>query len=378
MPRLYCNPYIDTPITVKRVFLMALSTIVFIVEVVYGTIRGFIWFGTGNKQKNEATYQKFRELMQFYFKLDMRLHPWLSCEIVNQYHEQFDKGAIAICNHQSLLDTLCLLLVSPKFVIIANRKVIRNPLVRLLLHYAEFACVGDTIEGLKNYCKHQTERGHTVIIFPEGQRSEKCDIKRFHMGAFFLADELKLDIVPIYLHGSGYVLPLRRAIQNNAKMYVEIGKRIFYSDRMGISPRTMAREMRQTYFIKYSEICRKRENTHYFYPMIINLFGLIHKSRKVRKLLNQYNNFSLFIDIHYQENCKLFIEDNTDGLFPLLFAMVHPTVNVYLCSDSPLIHLYSKSKNLPGNINFGLNDNNIDNLECICIIDNVVNIKIIK
>ena len=77
MSRLYCNPYIDTPITVKRVFLMALSTFVFIVEVVYGTIRGFIWFGTGNKQKNEATYQKFRELMQFYFKLDMRLHPWL-------------------------------------------------------------------------------------------------------------------------------------------------------------------------------------------------------------------------------------------------------------------------------------------------------------
>ena len=378
MPRLYCNPYIDTPITVKRVFLMALSTIVFIVEVVYGTIRGFIWFGTGNKQKNEATYQKFRELMQFYFKLDMRLHPWLSCEIVNQYHEQFDKGAIAICNHQSLLDTLCLLLVSPKFVIVANRKVIRNPLVRLLLYYAEFACVGDTIDGLKNYCKHQIERGHTVVIFPEGQRSEKCDIKRFHIGAFLLADELKVDIVPIYLHGSGYVLPLHRAIQNNAKMYVEIGKRISYSERMRISPRDMAREMRQSYFIKYSEICRKRENTHYFYPMIINLFGLIHKSRKVRKLLNEYNDFSLFIDKHYQENCKLYIEDDTDGLFPLLFAMVHPTVNVYLSSDSPLIHLYSKSKNLPSNINFGLYDNNNDKLECICIIDNIVKISIIK
>lgn len=378
MSRLYCNPYIDTPITVKRVFLMALSTIVFIVEVVYGTIRGFFWFGTGKKQKNEATYQKFRELMQFYFKLDMRLHPWLSCEIVNQHHEQFDKGAIAICNHQSLLDTLCLLLVSPKFVIIANRKVIRNPLVRLLLHYAEFACVGDTIDGLKNFCKHQIERGHTVVIFPEGQRSEKCDIKRFHIGAFLLADELKVDIVPIYLHGSGYVLPLHRAIQNNAKMYVEIGKRISYSERMSISPRDMAREMRQSYFIKYSEICRKRENTHYFYPMIINLFGLIHKSRKVRKLLNEYNDFSLFIDKHYQENCKLYIEDDTDGLFPLLFAMVHPTVNVYLSSDSPLIHLYSKSKNLPSNINFVLYDNNNDKLECICIIDNIVKISIIK
>ena len=83
---------------------------------------------------------------------------------------------------------------------------------------------------------------------------------------------------------------------------------------MSISPRDMAREMRQSYFIKYSEICRKRENTHFFHPMIINLFGLIHKSRKVRKLLNEYNDFSLFIDKHYQENCKLYIEDDTDDV----------------------------------------------------------------
>ena len=378
MSRLYCNPYIDTSLTLKRVLLMALSTFVFIVEVVYGTIRGFIWFGTGNKIKNEVTYLKFRELMQFYFRLDMRLHPWLSCEIVNQHHEQFDKGAIAICNHQSLLDTLCLLLVSPKLVIIANRKVIRNPLVRLLLHYAEFACTDSTVDGLRDYCKHQTERGHTVVIFPEGQRSERCDIKRFHIGAFILADELKLDIIPMYLHGSGYVLPLHKSIQNNAKMYVEIGKRITYSDRKDIGSREMARETRQSYIFKYEEICKIREVTHYFHPLLINLFSLVHRGSNVRRLLKRYDDFSYVIDKYYMEESKLYIEDQTYGLFPLLFALVHPTVRVFLCSDSPLRCLYAKCSNLPTNIYFGASDINKDNSEYICIIDNLVKIRNIK
>ena len=378
MPRLYCNPYIDTPLTLKRVLLMALSTFVFIIEVIYGTIRGCIWFGTGKKNKDERVYIKFRELMQFYFRLDIRLHPWLSCEIVNHYNEKFDKGAIAICNHQSLLDTLCLLIVSPKLVIIANRKVINNPLVKILLYYAEFACVDSNVEGLKDYCKKHTDRGHTVVIFPEGERSEKCDIKRFHIGAFILADELELDIIPIFLHGSGYVLPLHKAIQNNAKMYVEIGKRISFSDRKGIGQRVQAKEMRHHYLNKYEEICRKRENTHYFHHMLINLFGLVNRSSNVRKLLDEYNDFSSYIDIYYVEDSELLIEDLTDGLFPMLFALVHPSVNVFLCSDTPLRYLYAKCKNLPRNIHFNVNDDIIDNTELICIIDNIANIKVIK
>lgn len=357
---------------------MTLSTFVFVSEVIYGTIRGFIWFGTGKKKKKEDTYLKFRKLMQYYFRLDMHLHPWLSCEIVNQYQEKFQKGAIAICNHQSLLDTLCLLLVSPKIVLVANRKVIYNPLVKLLLHYAEFACVDSSIEGLKDYCRCHSDRGHTIVIFPEGQRSEKCDIKRFHLGAFLLADELKLDILPLFLHGSGYVLPLHKAFQNKAKMYIEIGKRITPQERRNIELRTQARDMRQLYQIKYSEICTKQETSHYFHAMLVNLFGLIKKSAKVKSILKQYDDFSSIIDQEFLEGGKYFVEDKTYGSFPLLLALVHPTIFVYLCPDSPLRLLYEKCPNLPRNIIWRICDVNIDKSDNICLFYNIVNIRLLK
>lgn len=378
MSILRCNPYIDTPLTISRVLLMALSTFVFVSEVIYGTIRGFIWFGTGRKCKNEETYLKFRKLMQYYFRLDMRLHPWLSCEITNHHQEKFRKGAIAVCNHQSLLDTLCLLLVSPNIVIVANRKVINNPLVKILLHYAEFTCVDSTVDGLKDYCRYHSDRGHTIVIFPEGQRSEKCDIKRFHVGAFLLADELNLDIIPIFFHGSGYVLPLHKAFQNNAKMYIEIGKRISPKDRMNVGVRMQARKMRQSYQIKYAEICKRQETAHFFHSMLINLFRVVNKSAKVKRLLKEYDDFSFFIDREYQDGSKYYIDDKTYGLFPLLFALVHPNIWIYLCADAPLRLLYSKCTNLPQNIIWGLHENSNDDSDDICKIDNIVNIKIVK
>jgi 2-polyprenyl-3-methyl-5-hydroxy-6-metoxy-1,4-benzoquinol methylase len=49
------------------------------------------------------------------------------------------------------------------------------------------------------------EDGYSLAIFPEGSRSETAKIGRFHKGAFFIAERLKMDIVPIIFHGTAYV-----------------------------------------------------------------------------------------------------------------------------------------------------------------------------
>ena len=44
-----------------------------------------------------------------------------------------------------------------------------------------------------------------IVVFPEGTRSEDCEIKRFHKGAFYLAEKLQLEIKPLVIYGTGLI-----------------------------------------------------------------------------------------------------------------------------------------------------------------------------
>ena len=46
-------------------------------------------------------------------------------------------------------------------------------------------------------------RGASVAIFPEGTRSKDGEIHRFKMGAFNLAKEADVDILPVVMTGTG-------------------------------------------------------------------------------------------------------------------------------------------------------------------------------
>lgn len=375
MRKLRCNPFVDAPITTLRVFWMAVSTIVFVIEVIYGTIRGVLWFGCG-KNKNRERYKKYRSLMLSLLKLDIKLHPWLSYTINNPYREDFDKGAIAICNHQSLLDTLCVLILSTKLVIVANKKVIRNPLVWLLLYYADFGCTDGDIEKLKDYCKRQTALGHTVVIFPEGKRSEYCDILRFHTGAFHIAHELQLDIIPLFIHGSGHMLPLGKAFQNHTSLYVEIGKRIEHN-KMNSNVREQTKQIRHMYEEHFENICKSRENSHYFHYLVVDLWDKAYKSRKkTKQLLKYYDDFTRWIDVQFDENTIVNIVDYTDGLFTLLFALVHPDIQIY-CLESPILTMIlAKYDNMPKNISVDVFDKSTYIIDKVCYIEDKVKIEL--
>jgi SAM-dependent methyltransferase len=45
--------------------------------------------------------------------------------------------------------------------------------------------------------------GYSILVFPEGTRSQSKKLGRFHKGAFFLAEELGLDILPMVMNGTG-------------------------------------------------------------------------------------------------------------------------------------------------------------------------------
>ena len=58
------------------------------------------------------------------------------------------------------------------------------------------------------------QEGYSVTVFPEGARSFTGHMGKFRKGAFALADELQLSVVPLTINGSFDILPRTRGFIN--------------------------------------------------------------------------------------------------------------------------------------------------------------------
>ena len=172
----------------------------------------------------------------------------------------FDKPRIIICNHQSHLDLMCQLVFTPKIVFFTNQWVWNNPFYGLLIRNAEYLPVVDGLEPLLPEIKSLVERGYSIAIYPEGTRSRDCRIGRFHKGAFYLAQELGLEVLPMYIYGPGKILPKKSYHLRKGIFYVEVDEPLTPDDLQEMGDlKTQASTMRKRYIDKYEEIANKIE-----------------------------------------------------------------------------------------------------------------------
>ncbi|MGN0281668.1 MAG: glycosyltransferase [Prevotella sp.] len=185
--------------------------------------------------------------------------PGVSTRIINHFDEDFSRPSVIICNHQSHLDLLCVMMLTPRLVIMTKRWVWRNPLYAVIIRYADFIPTSndwnDNLERLGSI----VERGYSVVVFPEGTRSASLKVQRFHQGAFHIASRFDMDIIPVYLHGTGLVLNKRATHLTRGEITIEIGKRVCISDKtLGSTMAEKARHFRRTYQQHYEEMCDYR------------------------------------------------------------------------------------------------------------------------
>lgn len=131
---------------------------------------------------------------------------------INKTGETFEKPAVIIANHQSFIDILLLLGLHRKMVMVTNGWVWHSPFFGRIVRYLDFYHTENGYEELAHSLKSKIDQGYSVIVFPEGTRSPDNKIKRFHKGAFYLAEYLKLDIVPILIYGNGLVSSKRQPL----------------------------------------------------------------------------------------------------------------------------------------------------------------------
>jgi 1-acyl-sn-glycerol-3-phosphate acyltransferase len=118
---------------------------------------------------------------------------------------------VVVANHESMLDILVLSLLPREMKWMAKDSLFRAPWVGWMLRLAGDIAVrrGDREAGARalQEARGWLVRGVPVMVFPEGTRSRTQELLPFKAGAFQLAIELGLPVVPVALAGTAQGMP---------------------------------------------------------------------------------------------------------------------------------------------------------------------------
>ena len=150
--------------------------------------------------------------------------PGTSFRVTNAWGTDLSRPAVLVSNHLSVLDLVCILSLSPHIVVVAKDWAWRSPFFGYIIRQAGFLPVADGIEQSMPRLRQRVEAGCSILIFPEGTRSVSGRTGRFHLGAFYTAQQLQLPLVPLHLAGTGHVLPPHRLLLRPAPRTLAVGR----------------------------------------------------------------------------------------------------------------------------------------------------------
>lgn len=346
------NQFRQVPITLKRLLYTFVSLLVFFIAsfVIVTPLTLVYRLVMPNFEKKKLWYH---QMICAFTGFAVKHIPGVKFELLNKVNENFEKPAVIIANHQSHLDLVCTLMLNPKLVILTNDWVWRNPIYGIIIRYAEFYPVSDGYDKNAERLKSLVERGYSIVVFPEGTRSEDGNILRFHKGAFQLAQALNVDLLPVFIHGAGDVMPKKDILFREGKITVKICQRIENETFAEKDTRVLTSECHKMFVSHYDELRDKCENISYCLPFV--RYKYLYKGREVeqesRRMLRKIKQHKEKI-----ENLKfnsISILNSGQGELAWVFALANRKKQVYAFEndeDKYLIALHFVD--IPENLHF--------------------------
>jgi 1-acyl-sn-glycerol-3-phosphate acyltransferase len=134
------------------------------------------------------------------------LSPIWSVAITGRENVDRNKAYMMVCNHQSMLDIPVIYRIFFHFKWVAKASLFKTPIIGWNLwlnrHIKIERSSTKSQRKMLRKCAEHIQNGSSVMIFPEGTRSRTGDLGAFKEGAFLIALQQKIDIVPIVLDGS--------------------------------------------------------------------------------------------------------------------------------------------------------------------------------
>lgn len=122
---------------------------------------------------------------------------------------------VFVSNHQGAFDIFLIYgLLGRNFKWMMKRQIRQIPFVGMACEYSHQIFVDkrgpSKIKETYDRARETLSGGMSVVVFPEGARTFTGHMGVFKRGAFMLADELQLPVVPLTINGSFNVMPRMR------------------------------------------------------------------------------------------------------------------------------------------------------------------------
>jgi len=151
----------------------------------------------------------------------------IDVETVGEHNLWTHRPAVFVINHQSKLDFYVMFtLLRRGFTGVAKKEAENTPGFKTFLKMAEMAFVdrSDTskaIEALKP-AVDRLKRGLSICIAPEGTRSYSPQLGRFKKGAFHIAMQAGVPIVPVVIRNAGELMTRSELAMRPGKVQVAV------------------------------------------------------------------------------------------------------------------------------------------------------------
>lgn len=293
------------PITLLDFIFSILAMIVFVTGALIMTSLSFILqILPGKEDKKKLFFHKvFSKLTWFLIYMN-----FLSKKtIINPLGEDYSKPSIIIANHQSHIDLMLMMLLNPKVLILTNRRNYNNPIYGKALQYADFIPSDEGYEKVLNDIRPLIEKGYSFVIFPEGHRNDDGKIKRFHKGAFYLADKLKIPILPILIHGQNQLLKKSELFLKRGSIVTKFLPKIYHNkEYSNDNLKAQTKEIQEYFRKEYAKIRKENETPDYFADYIIKNYlykgPVLEWYTKIKLKLE--DNYHVFNDL-VPQNCTI-------------------------------------------------------------------------
>ena len=199
----------------------------------------------GRNAASRARYHTFACRVAAHY---VRLIAGLHLTIDDSQASLTDRQSIIIANHQSFIDIVLCLSLSPKIVMVVKDYVWHSPFLGVVARYLDCVPTSFDDERREATVRRIIDEGYSLFVFPEGTRTTTGEIGRFHRGAFYYAEQYNLPVQPLLIEGMTDYIGKRQFVIKPSQVTLHILPEIPVGDRsFGANYKRLAKSLELHY-----------------------------------------------------------------------------------------------------------------------------------